>query len=41
MSNLKIIVIGLCVFGVMILVVGCANQPQFCPEVKVSFFSAK
>jgi len=37
MNHLKLIVLGLCVASIVFLLASCANQPSFCPEVKVSF----
>lgn len=36
MNNLKLILIGLFIFGLMFLVTGCASAP-ICPEVTVKF----
>ena len=41
MSNLKLIVLGLCVASIVFLLTSCANQPAFCPEVTVSFCPVK
>jgi len=37
MSNLKLIVLGLCVLAGFFLLTICANQPAFCPEIKINF----
>lgn len=41
MRNLKLILIGLCIAAIVFLLASCANQPSFCPEVKVSFCPVK
>lgn len=41
MNNLKLILIGLFIFVLLFLIAGCASQPIFCPEVKVTFCPVK
>ena len=41
MNHLKLCLRGLCVLAGIFLLMSCANQPTFCPEVKVSFCHVK
>ena len=35
MNHLKLFLIGVC--GLVFLMTSCANQPAFCPEIKINF----
>jgi hypothetical protein len=37
MKHIKLFLIGICVFGLVALLSGCASAPIFCPELKVTF----
>ena len=41
MNHLKLFLIGLCVSALVFLLTSCANQPVFCPEVKINFCPVK
>ncbi len=41
MNNLKLSLVGLCVFALLFVVSGCASQPTFCPELTVKFCPVK
>lgn len=37
MSHRKLFLIALCVSALVFLLTSCANQPAFCPEIKINF----
>ncbi len=37
MNHLKLFLIGLRALALIFLLTSCANQPAFCPEVKINF----
>ena len=41
MNHLKLFLIGLCVLAGIFLLTSCANQPAFCPEIKINFCPAR
>lgn len=41
MNHLKLFLLGLCALVLIFLLMSCANQPAFCPEVTVSFCPVK
>ena len=40
-NHIKLMLIGICIVGLVAPLSSCANQPIFCPEIKVTFCPVK